>query len=501
MHSRKLPPNVRKAETGRFSQEAFPFALALITVCSAFAFASWTLACHLCVAWHLPFRTLAHIGPAALVCGIVCGVFAARASQRRSSSQLVVSSNESQRPGWIWIAIAAGVVAARALGVGYPAFWIACVLLLSRFYKIRKRGGDRFHFRGRTCAACSPTKAILLALIFIAPAITYVSHRPNIDDAVYIGTAAERPRWQDGIAERAALTLAPALYPLACGLSIARGFRALEGVFAYLPVRAELAATMVFSPRTENAFLFALLAAPFLERTSRLRRRLVVPVLTYFLASLNPFTFKLLSKFTTRDAVWRVLWCAPVAGIVATATAGGFQAVAERWGKRGIMIAVVLLLSGLVYLAPYSSFSTSTGIRYSLKPLKVVAPDYAAAREAIAATPPNSSVLAPENVAVWIPTFIHRVPLVSVREIYDGEMGTHMAPEEARTRRELRELVSGREFPAEHRDELLNRLPNYSVGLIITTKDVAGQLDEVLLMHGYSRNREVGGYIFFRRPS
>jgi len=284
-----------------------------------------------------------------------------------------------------------------------------------------------------------------------------------------------------------------------CGLSIAGRVRVLEGAFRYLPARAHLAVTMVFGARTEDLFLLALLAAPFLERNGRLRRRLVILVLTYFLVSLNPFTFKLLSKFSTREAVWRVLWCVPVAGIVATATIGALEAVAERWGKRGMTIAVVPLLCGLVYLAPYSSLATSNGDIYSLHPLKVIEPDYAAAREVIAATPPKTSVLAPENVAVWIPTFVHRVPLVSVRDIYDQEMGTHLTPEDARLRRELRELVSGRGFPPKEREALLNALPTYSVGLIIATESTADQLGQALLERGYSRIREIDGYAFFRQ--
>jgi len=650
-------------------QGDLPFAWVLLTVCSAFAFAFWTLACHVCVALRLPFETLAHVGPVALAGGIVCGVFAARTSQSHSSSQLGPlsngSQNESHRAGWIWITIATAVVAAKALGLGYSAFWIACVLLLSSAFVKQMRSYSVSREEPKPLG--SQGKAILLALIFIAPAITYSSHRPNIDDAVYVGTAADAvahpelpvlshdalygdqklplmlpsyavesyelfvaflarlfgaqpillahaviptalaalvpiawaglmrilvPRhwaaatavallalvvsagsrgfgyfafgglfvgksvlvsigvpllytyawkfeergvlsdwvilaaitigcvglsssaifivpmaltmavlsgWHKGVARRAALTLLPALYPLACGLSIAHGVRVLEGAFAYLPARAHLALTMVFGARTENAFLLALLAAPFLERGGRLRRRLLILVLVYFLASLNPFTFKLLSRFTTREAVWRVLWCAPVAGIVAMVTLGGLQAVAERWGKRGIMIAAVLLLCALRYLAPYSSLAPSNGDSYSLNPLKVVAPNYSVARDAIAATPAKSSVLAPENVAGWIPTFVHRVPLVSVREIYDTEMGVHLAPDDARMRRELRELVSGMEFPQKEREALLNMLPSYSVGLIIATEATADQLEQALLTRGYSRIRKVAGYAFFCR--
>jgi hypothetical protein len=100
---------------------------------------------------------------------------------------------------------------------------------------------------------------------------------------------------------------------------------------------------------------------------------------------------------------------------------------------------------------------------------------------------------------VWIPTFVRRVPLVSVRDVYDEEMGAHLAPEEAHTRRELRELVSGKEFPPKDREALFNSLGTYSVGLIITTEPIADRLGQALSQHGYSRIRDVAGYSFFRR--
>jgi len=654
----------QKTATGA-SQNDLPFGWVLIIICAVFGFAFWTLACHLCVLLGLSFETLVHIGPLALLGGVTCGVFAARATRPSSSSQSAISSIESQRSSWIWIAFAATLVIARAVGLKYSAFWITSVVLLSLALMKQTRTYSISAEKPRPLT--SQRRALLLAVIIMASGITYLSHRPNIDDAVYVGTAADavaHPElpvlshdvlyggqkfplmlpsyavesyellvgflarllgmepiliahafvptaiavlvpiawarlmrilapgcwvaatvvaliallisagsrgfgyfafsglfvgksvlvsigvpllysyawefeqcgllsqwlilaatavacvglsssaifilpialtlatlsgWHKGISRRAALTLMPALYAVACGLSIAHRMGVMESAFADLPAKVHLAITMVFGARTEIVFLLALLTAPFVQRNGRLRRQLLILVFTYFLVCLNPFTFELLSKFTTRDAVWRVLWCAPVAGIVAVAIVGGLRTVAERYGKRGVTIAVVPLLAGVVYLAPYTSLAHSKLESYSLTPLKVVAPDYGVAREAIAATPPKSSVLAPDKVAVWIPTFVHRVPLVSVREVYDEEMGAHLPPEEAHTRRELRELVSGKEFPPKDREVLLNSLDNYSVGLIVTTEPISGQLGQALSQRGYSRIRDVAGYSFFRR--
>jgi hypothetical protein len=308
--------------------------------------------------------------------------------------------------------------------------------------------------------------------------------------------AAAFAAWRPGMTRRALLTFLPALYPLACGLAVGAGFKPLEAVFAHMPARAALAVTMVFSARAEHIFLFTLLASPFLVRDRNLRWKLMVVVLIYFIVALNPFTFKLLARLTTRDAVWRVLWCAPVVGVAAATALNAVESAAELWGWRGRAAAVLSLLCSLAYVAPYSSFAISD-VTYSLQPLKVRNRDWETARHAIALTPPGAAVLAPDAVAISIPTFVHRPPLVSVRELYDEEMGAHMLPEEARTRVELRELVSGQEFPAERVQVLLSSLPQYQVGLILTSNAAANRLRHALAEHGYSRIAEEDGYVFF----
>ncbi|HEX6804884.1 MAG TPA: DUF6077 domain-containing protein [Terriglobales bacterium] len=638
-----------------------PPAVVLATLCPAFAFAFWTLWCHVCVLWRLSFRTLADIGPAALAAGCACGVLVFRAGRTVRDSESIIFG-VSRRPAWICLAVAAGIVVARQLGMGYPVFWIACVLLLS--CALTREPG------GAPISQAHPTGGntkILVALMLVAPVLTYVAHRPDIDDAVYVGTAADAlahpdlpvlshdvlygnqkfplmlpsysvetyelliasatkwlggspifwahavfptaiavlvpiawaclmrilvPRhwgaatvlalvallipadfrglgnfafvglsmgkailmsvgvpllyasvwnfqqtgllsewltvaalsigcvglsasaifvvplvltvaglagWQRGRTARTVLALAPILYPLICGLSIFRAFKVLAPAFARLPAYAHLAIPMVLGARTQYLYLFALLSAAFFQNNQKVRRQLLIVVLAYFLVALNPFTFKLLSRLTTRDAEWRVLWCVPVAGIVAAAIMGALQMAAERWPRAGLAAALVVFSADIGCLPLISSLSPSNGVSYSLRPLKVIMPDYEFAAEAVAATPASASILAPEEIAVWIPTFVHRPPMVSIREIYDEEMGTHLAPEEARERRDLRELVSGTQFPVAYRMELLNALPAYSVGLIVATRPVADQLEETLLSRGFARAPGTAAYVLFRK--
>jgi hypothetical protein len=641
--------------------ENFLIVLERLLVSFIVAFACWTLASHIAVALHLSFLVLCLFGPFLLAAGVVVGFFLVRPDRQVSIPAAAGLSRQSQQIRWPWIVLPTALVSALALGMGYAAFWIGAVVLLSAALLLREEGVITWSDPAPLNAS---GKAILILLIIAAPVVTYLAHAPNIDDAVYVGTAADAvahpqlpvlshdvlygnekfplmlpsyavesyelliafsarvlhiepillahavfptvfavfvviawaglvrilsprhwvaatvvaivalnlpgpPRgfgcfafaglfvgksllvsigipvlfthawkyeesgslcqwlillaatiacvglsasaifvvpmaltiaaiagWRKGISRRAFLTFLPAVYPLACGLFVSRGFGSLERLFANLPARAPLAISSVFGAHTEYLFLLAVLVAPFLAPAGAVRRHTLLMVMLYFLAALNPFTFKLLSRFTTRDAIWRILWCVPVAALLATSIIGSLDAVVHKWGRQAGIAASLIVSLAIGYLFRYSMLADS---HYSFSPLKVSTVKYEIARDAIAATPANSALLAPEDVAVWVPTFVHRVPLVSVRALYDDEMGAHLSAADSETRRRLRELVSGAELPAEQVRQLLDALPRYSVGLIVTNGSTADRLAPLLATASYSRMQADRDYTFFRR--
>lgn len=655
--------NAAKASVST-NRSVFESVFTLIVFSPTLAFACWTVACHVCVIRHSSFETLARIGPFALLCGAVAGIFFARA-ERPAESDNAGNPPTAQKPcQGVLLIVGVAIIGSFVLGIGYSAFWISAAGLLT--YAAVTQWNADLGFGEPAAALSISGKYVLLLLVILAPLVTYLAHRPDVDDAVYVGTAADAvahpelpvlshdvlygdqklplmlasyavesyelliallahlfggppilwahavvptvlgalvplvwfrlmqilaPRcyvvatvlallllslpaefrafgnfafvrlfqgkalfvsvaipllfcfvwefietgserswilllacaigsvgltasaifvvpltlglaclsgWRTGVTKRVVLGFVPALYPLLCGLAVSHGFKALEGVFAHLPARAPMATAMVMGTHTQYFFLLALLAAPFLERSAKRRWTVTVLVLAYLLIALNPFTMKLLSRFTTRDAVWRVLWCLPVAGIASAACINTMQAIRERWGKWGTLAVAVLSIAGFIYFVRHSSFAPSNNVTYSLRPLKVVDADYALAQYAIAVTPPDTSVLAPENLAVWIPTFVRRPPLVSVREIYDAEMGVHLPPEEARTRRELREWVSGRKFSEPETQRLLDGMSQYQVGLVVAPIPAAQRVEIELRKRNHIVGIQTNRYVFFR---
>lgn len=637
------------------------FVFSAMTSCFTFLFGFWTLAANIVVIAHLPFQTLSRIGPFVVAAGVVCGLLTAKlAVHSKPQAQILAQLQDSP---WKWpVVVAVGIVAVRAFS--YPVFWIASLFFVAvstgSLWKYREST------RGNTPPITRSASIVLMVLAISSAALTYIAHRPDADDANFVGIAADAvahpelpvlshdalyggdklplilptyavdsyelfiavlarwfsgapiwwahavvptvlaaflplawaklmrsviPRqwlaatlvtlmllallgeahyslgnfafvrlfqgkavlasigipllysyawrfaetgsvwdwvmlacctiacvgfsaaglfvvpmalgtaaiagWGKGPVWRVVLGIVPSTYPLAWGLALRGSFNAVAGVFASVHRTSAGTVSQVFGAHGQYVLLAALLAGPFLTRAAHSRFRLTLTALIYFLVPLNPFLFKFISRLTTPESVWRILWIVPVVGIVAVAMVNAVEQAMQTWGKRGMIIAVFVVLCVFAWLAPHSSLRKSNGVTFSASALKVPASDWETARSAVALTPPTTALLAPEPVATWVPTVVDRPPLVSVREIYDDQMAVRMPPEEARARRELRELVSGGEFSSERTEELLGALPYYRVGLVVATSPAATRLKKNLTARGYSLLREQNHYFFF----
>lgn len=637
----------------------------VIPVC---VFAVWTIACHICVIFHVSFAVLARIGPAAIGIGLVLGVCGARFGSMLGPQQSVIVRS-TRRISWPWILAPILLVAARAAGLGYQAFWILGVVFVA--WLLRRSPGERGqpeqqqHLPNEQISPA--TVGILLVFAVLAAGLTFIAHRPDADDATYVGIASDavahpdlavlshdvlygKPRlplilptysvdsyellgavlsrwfgaapiwwmhailptiigaflpfawaelmgafaprhllWGTGLAlifllllgeshyslgnfafvrlfqgkavlatigvpllfswawtiqdryswwnwillvgctvacvglsaialfvvpislgivalggvgqksiGRLALVLAPAAYPLAWGLVLRSRFHAVAHTFEVAHQNAPGTVAQVFGAHGQYLIWLGLLCAPLVAPGHR-RRRLAAYGLLYFILPVDPFLVKIIARLATSVSAWRVLWCVPVIAFVAAWLLWTFEAATAKWGRKGALAAAALVLACVAYLAPNSSLRRSN-VTFSLQPLKVPPREWAAAQVA-ASENSDAAVLAPESVAAWIPTFVHRPQLVSVRANYDDQMAVHMTSEEASTRRDLRELVSGTQFPPERTEELLNSLQKYSVGLIVTDRSIADRLEANLMPHGYSRTRTVENYVFFARQS
>lgn len=78
----------------------------------------------------------------------------------------------------------------------------------------------------------------------------------------------------------------------------------------------------------------------------------------------------------------------------------------------------------------------------------------------------------------------------------EDAVGAHLSPQEARQRRELRELVSGKEFFGREIQQFATTLPLYRVDLMVAPLNTAQHLTQELNQRNFSPCAEKNGYIF-----
>jgi hypothetical protein len=163
----------------------------------------------------------------------------------------------------------------------------------------------------------------------------------------------------------------------------------------------------------------------------------------------------------------------------------------------GLVASMVAILIALVVLTRSSTLRKANRVSFSLQLTKVRPDIDDLAHTAAAAAPDGTAVLAPEAVACWIPTFLKRPPLVSVRAVFDRQMASQMSAAETSERRQLRELVSGKGTGAETAGQFLDLLKRYHVGVVVTTEAAASNLQDELLRGGFSVSQRRNGYVLF----
>ena len=303
--------------------------------------------------------------------------------------------------------------------------------------------------------------------------------------------------WQSGRTARTLAALLPAAYPLACGLALRGNFEAVAAVLDRLHRAVGGIVVDNFGERGQYVILFGLLAAPIFAPSPQIRRRLGGAAALFLLGPLNPFLFQIFCKLATTETVWRILWSLPAVLFPSVAIVWIMQAAWERWKIAGLALAALTTAGAAIFLFPKPTLRPSNHLNYSLQPFKLPSPQWQLAQYAAKAAPPGMAVLAPENIAAWIPLLEVRPPLVSVRSNYDDQMAVRLPAGQGAERRQLRLLVSGSSFPPRQAARSLDALPGFHVGLIVCTRGAAAHLTPLLVRRGFRRTLADSGYVFF----
>jgi len=166
-------------------------------------------------------------------------------------------------------------------------------------------------------------------------------------------------------------------------------------------------------------------------------------------------------RITGVTTYWRVWWLLPL-----PALAGLFFAAPFRWCRRPRVASLlfIICLSVLLFALPqHTILSQGNGTRLGRPGLKVPS-EYEIGRFITHCFPDRPTVLAPDAVSTWLPTFHHHPYPLLARSHY-----TRALRDEGHRRLQLKRYVAGIERPAKGSRTLQEGLIRYGIGVVCLT--------------------------------
>ena len=215
---------------------------------------------------------------------------------------------------------------------------------------------------------------------------------------------------------------------------------------------AEALATVFGTARLHSVALIVLASSWALQARGLARRFAIVLPLAVWLVLLNPYLERLVTGTLTGPSFWRVVWCIPLPLLLALALTSPFGLHVRFPVKLSASIAALGLFAAFV--PSYSALSPENRpvevpgfLRLGVPSLKVPVSAYRSAYDWAAelndSVPVGASVVAPEYISLWIPTFHHSAHPLLVRESYLRKHLDRLGRDEVRPRRVMTRYVAG----------------------------------------------------------
>lgn len=159
---------------------------------------------------------------------------------------------------------------------------------------------------------------------------------------------------------------------------------------------------------------------------------------------LNPYTADVVMANITGPSYWRSLWAVPLPILLTLVLIAPLQLDGSR-GKRlcGQLVCLALVVVFVAFVPRFHGLSPQNRVRIGLPSLKVPAVEYQWAAVLNQSVPPGASVLAPEAVNTWIPTFHGHAYPVQVRH-YLWAYRRQLGLENIRARTGMTRYVAGK---------------------------------------------------------
>jgi hypothetical protein len=206
----------------------------------------------------------------------------------------------------------------------------------------------------------------------------------------------------------------------------------------------------------------------------------------FLLAVLNPYTNRFVADhFVGVYTYWRLTWALPLpflAAVVLDAVVR--RALCVKPMALAVSACAILAVLALMFGWRFGTLRADNGVTLGVPRLKVYPVEYRVARQVAERVPEDGTVLAPELVAFWLPTFVVHPQLLGARLSY---LTQGFAQSEAVRRRDLMLYVAGKEQPLGSAALFADALGRYRLTAVVFRHSAPwrGQMEGVLERHGW----------------
>lgn len=232
--------------------------------------------------------------------------------------------------------------------------------------------------------------------------------------------------------------------------------------------------------------LTALLAAWAFVRDPVRARYFSAGAFFFLLVALNPYATPFVAAHSIGvQTYWRLTWALPLPFFLAVIIDGlGARALAVRPKALAVSACLALLSPAVVFGSRFGSLQRANYVTLGTPSLKVPPVEFAAAREVAEHVDERGTVLAPQEVATWLPAFTVHPNVIGVRHMY---LSLAFPPRETAQRSNMMRYVEGKYRPPDAERWFAESVRRYRLTAVVFSRSApwANEIERILGEQGW----------------
>lgn len=232
--------------------------------------------------------------------------------------------------------------------------------------------------------------------------------------------------------------------------------------------------------------LVALLSAWAFVRDPVRARYFSAGAFFFLLVALDPYTVRLVADhFVGTKTYWRLTWALPLPFFLAVMLDDAVRRTLQLRPKAlAACLCLVLAAAAAVFGWRFGTLLCANSVTLGIPGLKVPPVEYDVARRVAGQVPETGTVLAPQAVATWLPTFVVHPKLIGVRQMY---LSLAFTPQETAQRSNMMRYVAGMYRPPDATAWFAESIRQYHVSAVVFVRSAlwSKEMETVLDSQGW----------------